>query len=73
MSSRIVNICGQDWVMTDIPAPDYSKAKKTMPRFNFTYHYEPSIQPTPASASVIKSEENRQRMVSLYKTIARGD
>ena len=60
MSSRTVIIQGREWIMTDIPAPDYSNVKPCNLKFNFTYKYVPLIQPPQGSSCARASEDKSQ-------------
>lgn len=46
MNSEEAIINGQTWIMTDIPAPDYSKTVFRPHPFKFTYAYESKTNDT---------------------------
>jgi hypothetical protein len=59
MIEREVVIQGRTWIMTNVPAPDYSKVKPSNLKFNLTYKYVPGLQSPPRPESVRESEEDR--------------
>lgn len=60
MKPQVVNILGRDWIMTDIPAPDYANVKPSSLRWNFTYHRdEPTVQQIPRREVASKSTADR--------------